>query len=75
MRLTNARNGCSVLSARSPNIAVQNASKKTGTVAVTETGATGIVQIALYSLSDFEVVGVILLESDYQNHEDPGPIT
>ncbi len=40
-----------------------NASEKTGTVAVTETGATGIVQIALYSLSDFEVVGVILLES------------
>jgi hypothetical protein len=54
---------------------VRNASKKTGTVAITETGATGIVQIALYSLSDFEVVGVILLKSAYQNHEDAGPIT
>jgi hypothetical protein len=54
---------------------VRNASEKTGTVAVTETGATGIVQIALYSLSGFEVVGVILLESAYQNQEDAGPIT
>jgi hypothetical protein len=54
---------------------VWNASEKTGTVAITETGATGIMQIALYSLSDFKVVGVILLESAYQNHEDAGPIT
>jgi hypothetical protein len=54
---------------------VWNASEKTGAVVVTETGATGIVQIALYSLSDFEVVGLILLESAYQNHEDAGPIT
>jgi hypothetical protein len=54
---------------------VWNASKKTGTVAVTKTGATGIMQIALYSLSDFKVVGVILLELAYQNHEDAGPIT
>ncbi len=44
-------------------------------MAITETGATGIVQSALYSLSDFEVVGVILLELAYQNHEDAGPIT
>jgi hypothetical protein len=54
---------------------VRNASEKIGTVAVIETGATGIVQIALYSLSDFKVVGVVLLESAYQNHEDAGPIT
>ncbi len=58
-----------------PIFAVRNANEKTGTVAVTETGATGIVPIALYSLSDFKVVGVILLKSAYQNHEDAGPIT
>jgi hypothetical protein len=66
-RFTNARNSCVALNARSPNIAVRNASEKTGTVAITEIGVTGIVAITLYSQSDFEDVGVILLELAHQN--------
>ena len=41
-------------------IAVRNASEKTGTVAITETGVTSIVLITLSSLSVFEDVGMIL---------------
>ena len=48
-------------------IAVRNASEKTGTVAITETGVTSIVLITLSSLSFFEDVGMILLELTYQN--------